>query len=60
MEPFLAIAFARLHNRDPTKREREFVKIGVGKNTTNIAEWVDQLWALFWFEEEDQYYNCNF
>ena len=60
LEPFLAIAFAKLHNRDPTKREREFARIGVGKNSKNLVEWVDQLWNLFWFEDKDHYYNCNF
>jgi len=60
LEPFLAVAFAKLHNADPIKREREFARIGVGKDSKNLVDWADQIWNLFWFEDTDHFYNCNF
>ena len=51
----MAVAVAKISNQDKVKIGREFVKIGVGTNEENIAEWIDFIWKKFKLTDKDDY-----
>jgi len=55
LEAYLAVAVAKISNQDKVKIGREFVKIGVGTNEENIAEWIDFIWKKFKLTDKDDY-----
>jgi len=54
IEPYLALALARVHNADPEKRAREFARIGVGSHPDSINEWVDEMWRTLNLDSQAQ------
>ena len=50
----VAVALARIHNRDCTRKQRKRVKIGVGSDPDNIEEWLEDILYTYDLDKE----NC--
>lgn len=60
IEPYLALAMARVHNDTPKMSKREFVIIGVGSNQKNIEAWVTDMWKIYELGDQEFYSETKF